>query len=235
MYSTNSICNVNKFVLNDNILDLNDKVIKELASELEQSTNKKDILTSNAKKIEDNFKAICNKISPLNLNKNNDQKENTSIKSIINENDEDMNNNLNNINIPENIKINTISTEKTEEIKVWNSNNICLINNNQNDYNYNGNQIPPNNYPQQQPSPNIYDNNMNNNMNYNMNMNNNVNNDININGNSSPFVNINVNNNMNMDSRNQLNVNENFEGNDDDESDEDDDDDNGEAGVYIGN
>ena len=135
MYSTNSICNVNKFVLNDNILDLNDKVIKELASELEQSTNKKDILTSNAKKIEDNFKAICNKISPLNLNKNNDQKENTSIKSIINENDENMNNNLNNINIPENIKINTISTEKTEEIKVGNSNNICLINNNQNDYN----------------------------------------------------------------------------------------------------
>ena len=127
----------------------------------------------------------------------------------------------------------------------------ATLNNNQNDYNYNGNQIPPNNYPQQQPSPNIYDNNMNNNMNYNMNMNNNmdmnnnmnynmnmnnnVNNDININGNSSPFVNINVNNNMNMDSRNQLNVNENFEGNDDDESDEDDDDDNGEAGGYIGN
>ena len=41
---------------------------KELASELEQSTNKKDKLASNAKKIEDNFKSIiCDKISPLNL------------------------------------------------------------------------------------------------------------------------------------------------------------------------
>ena len=138
MYSTNSICNINKFALNDNILDINDKVIKELASELEQSTNKKDKLASNAKKIEDNFKVICNKISPLNLNKNNEVKENTSIKSIINENDENINNNLNNLNIPENIKVNTISTEKTEELKVANvanCNNICLINNNQNDYN----------------------------------------------------------------------------------------------------
>ena len=146
MYSTNSICNVNRFILNDNILDANDKVIKELASELEQSTNKKDKLNSNAKKIEDNFKAICNKIPPLNLNinknndKNNEPKENTSIKTINNENENENEENNNNLNIPENIRINTISTEKTEERKIpannnSNNNNIGSININRNDYN----------------------------------------------------------------------------------------------------
>ena len=155
MYSTNSICNVNKFILNDNILDGNDKVIKELASELEQSTNKKDKLASNAKKIEDNFKVICNKISPLNLNKNNEE---ISIKTIINENDENSNINNNNAGLSENIKLNTVSTEKTEEtpkVNVINTfsninnacnanntnnvsgsnNNKCVININQNEYN----------------------------------------------------------------------------------------------------
>ena len=155
VYSTNSICNVNKFILNDNILDGNDKVIKELASELEQSTNKKDKLASNAKKIEDNFKVICNKISPLNLNKNNEE---ISIKTIINENDENSNINNNNAGLSENIKLNTVSTEKTEETpkvnvintfsninNACNANNInnvsgsnnnkCVININQNEYN----------------------------------------------------------------------------------------------------
>ena len=155
VYSTNSICNVNKFILNDNILDGNDKVIKELASELEQSTNKKDKLASNAKKIEDNFKVICNKISPLNLNKNNEE---ISIKTIINENDENSNINNNNAGLSENIKLNTVSTEKTEETPKVNiintysninnacnanntnnvsgsNNNKCVININQNEYN----------------------------------------------------------------------------------------------------
>jgi len=141
MYSGNSICNINKFILNDGIIEGNDRVIKELASELEQSTNKKDKLASNKKKIEDNFKIICNKISPLNLNKNNEIKENKEIKEslLINDNEsekyqfENINNNL---NICENLKINTntISTEKTEEHRQGN-NNICTININQNDYN----------------------------------------------------------------------------------------------------
>ena len=136
IYSTNSVCNVNRFVLNDGLFEPNDRVIKELASELEQSTNKKDILASNAKKIEDNFKSICQKISPLNLNKNKEQKINTSVKSI-NENDIYQNENTNNnLNIPENAKINTISTEKTEEHKNGNNtNNIGFISINQNDYN----------------------------------------------------------------------------------------------------
>ena len=64
IYRTNSICYVNKFVLYEYILDINEKDIKELESELEQSTNKKDKLTSKAKEMEDNFKVIYNKISP---------------------------------------------------------------------------------------------------------------------------------------------------------------------------
>ena len=140
IYSGNSICNINKFILNDVILEGNDRVIKELASELEQSTNKKDKLASNKKKIEDNFKIICNKISPLNLNKNIDKKENKEIRDSLsingNENEKYQFENINNnLNICENLKINTntISTEKTEEHRT--GNNICTININQNEYN----------------------------------------------------------------------------------------------------
>jgi len=50
-----------------------DKIIKEIASELEQSTNKKNMLCSNKKEIEKNFKAICEKIQPINLKLNNPQ------------------------------------------------------------------------------------------------------------------------------------------------------------------
>ena len=135
-YSTNSAINVNKFVLNDNIFETN-KVIKELASELEQSTNKKENLASNKKIIEENFKVICNKIAPLNLNKINSSGDNISLNENYNEifQNQNMNNNL---NMEENFKANTVSTEKTEEGKVVNanrgSNNICTININQNDY-----------------------------------------------------------------------------------------------------
>ena len=51
LYSTNSFnINMNKILLNDNIMEANQQVIRELASELEQSTNKKDLLNSNKKK-----------------------------------------------------------------------------------------------------------------------------------------------------------------------------------------
>ena len=142
----NSLYNVNKFVLNDGLLDINDRVIKELASELEQSTTKKDRFASNKKKIEDNFNKICGKISPLNLNKIDEQKEKqfTSSRSVnekeLVQNKEDINNN---INVGENVKINTVSTEKTDDYKAPginnsnnnNNNNICNININQNDDN----------------------------------------------------------------------------------------------------
>ena len=49
----------------------NDKIIKEIASELEQSTAKGNILCSNKKEIEKNFKSICDKIQPINLKLNN--------------------------------------------------------------------------------------------------------------------------------------------------------------------
>jgi hypothetical protein len=136
-YSTNSTVNVNKFVLNDNYFEAN-KVIKELASELEQSTNKKDNLASNKKIIEENFKVICNKISPLNLNKINCSGDNISLNENYNEIFQSQNLH-NNLNMEENFKgNNTVSTEKTEEGKKVNanrnSNNICTINLNQNDY-----------------------------------------------------------------------------------------------------
>ena len=137
-YSTNSAVNVNKFVLNDNYFEAN-KVIKELASELEQSTNKKDNLASNKKIIEENFKVICNKISPLNLNKINCSGDNISLNENYNEIFQNQNLH-NNLNIEENFKANTMSTEKTEEGKVGNSNrnsnNIRSININQNDYDF---------------------------------------------------------------------------------------------------
>ena len=59
--------NINKFLINDIQLEHNDKVIKELASELEQSTAKKDKLASNQKEIESKFKTACSNIEPINL------------------------------------------------------------------------------------------------------------------------------------------------------------------------
>ena len=58
--------NINKFIIEEDLKD-NDKIIKELASELEQSTAKANKLASNKKEIEENFKNICNKIQPTNL------------------------------------------------------------------------------------------------------------------------------------------------------------------------
>ena len=75
--SLNSLMNLNvnnkcnKFNLFEEDLHHNNKIIKELESELEQSTAKVNKLASNKKEIEDNFKSICNKIQPLNLKLNN--------------------------------------------------------------------------------------------------------------------------------------------------------------------
>ena len=92
----------------------NDKVIKEIASELEQSTNKKNMLCSNKKEIEKNFKSICDKIQPINLKLNNSktleqieefvEKNNSNLNTFSNKSEQistlfTNNNNLNNINI----------------------------------------------------------------------------------------------------------------------------------------
>ena len=129
--TTNDInYSVNKFVLNEDLNKHNNNhVIKELASELEQSTNKKDKLNSNKKKIENNFKLVCNRISPLNINKNKENKDNSIFEN---------NNQIENENkiFSERIKLNTMSTEKTEEQKdVININNIGPLYVNQNDLN----------------------------------------------------------------------------------------------------
>ena len=102
--------NCNKFNLLDKDLKNNDKIIKELASELEQSTAKVNKLASNKKEIEDNFKNICNKIQPINLKLNslpleqipeqkaNNEKEKEILAESINKNE------TININIEANIK-----------------------------------------------------------------------------------------------------------------------------------
>ena len=108
---TNNNNNNNKMVNEFVLVEQNDKVIKELESELEQSTMKKDKIVSNAKKIEDNFKNICDKIEPINLN----------IKNKINENNEEI--------INENEEINKeIINEKEEEPKKIFDNEIIIKN-----------------------------------------------------------------------------------------------------------
>ena len=59
--------NKNKNKKIDSFDNQNDKTIKEIASELEQSTAKGNLLCSNKKEIEKNFKIICDKIEPVNL------------------------------------------------------------------------------------------------------------------------------------------------------------------------
>ena len=61
---------VGKFNLFETNLEHNDKVIKELASELEQSTAKVNQFGSNKKEMEKKFKTICNNIPPINLKTN---------------------------------------------------------------------------------------------------------------------------------------------------------------------
>ena len=96
----------------DSLDGQNDKTIKEIASELEQSTAKQNLLCSNKKEIEKNFKLICDKIQPVNLkltNQNNLEKidefgeKNNYINNYSNKSEQNTtifsNNNLNNINI----------------------------------------------------------------------------------------------------------------------------------------
>ena len=129
-YSAKSVRNMNRIVFNDVISENKEHVIKELASELEQSTNKKDKLASNKKRIENNFKIICNKISPLKLNRIKDNKE------ALSSNENDINQNIiNTLNIGEKIKINSIIKEKKDEKKLKNNNNMNENNISQNDFN----------------------------------------------------------------------------------------------------
>ena len=150
--SLNSLININinnkdnkcnKFNLFEEDLNHKDKVIKELASELEQSTAKVNKLASNKKEIEENFKNICNKIQPINLKLNNlpleqipeqnkPQKENNN--NMTNKSDQNttilshnINNNLNKTNT------NNVTNHTNNIINNSNiTNNITGNNNNEN-------------------------------------------------------------------------------------------------------
>ena len=91
LFIENNNNNINRFLINDIQLEHNDKVIKELASELEQSTAKKDKLSSNQKEIESKFKNACNNIEPINLLGKNEI--NIRLNSDPNEKDKIINNN----------------------------------------------------------------------------------------------------------------------------------------------
>ena len=124
--STSNTINVNnnkvtKISIFETELQNTDKIIKEIAPELEQSTAKNNLLASNKKEIEENFKSICNKIQPLNLKLNNlekiDENENNDI------NKTKLNNNFNNsIDIKDKINI---STTNIDDKKLNNTLDLC--------------------------------------------------------------------------------------------------------------
>ena len=112
--------NINKFIINDIHLEQNDKIIKELASELEQSTAKKD-------KFEQKFKTACNNIEPINLLSNN--KTSNEKNSQIQNQYQYQTNNINQIN-------KQLSPSNSAEIVCDDNNNM-----NKNENNVNSNNI----------------------------------------------------------------------------------------------
>ena len=121
LINLNSNKNCNKFNLLEDDLKNNDKIIKELASELEQSTAKVNKLASNKKEIEDNFKNICNKIQPINLKLVNSPLEQIPEQKIKDEKEstqEQKENNIeNNINKKQNINNSLIKEELNQKEK----------------------------------------------------------------------------------------------------------------------
>ena len=149
--------NINKFIINDIHLEQNDKIIKELASELEQSTAKKD-------KFEQKFKTACNNIEPINLLSNNktSNEKNSQIQNqyqyqtnninqinkqlspsnsaeIVCDDNNNMNKNENNVNSNNIIKDNNniIKDNNNNVIINSNSNSNCNSNSNNNTNNIN--------------------------------------------------------------------------------------------------
>ena len=128
--------NINKFLINDTNQEQNDKIIKELASELEQSTAKKD-------KFEQKFKNACNNIEPINLlTKKNEIAENKELenkqienKEIICINKESKINQIITTNkIIEHNNENVLKSEKEKEI--INKVNVNIDNNDIHNNNY---------------------------------------------------------------------------------------------------
>ena len=147
--------NINKFIINDIHLEQNDKIIKELASELEQSTAKKD-------KFEQKFKTACNNIEPINLLSNNktSNEKNSQIQNqyqyqtnninqinkqlspsnsaeIVCDDNNTMNKNENNVNSNNIIKDNNNIIKDNNNNVIINSNSNCNSNSNNNTNNIN--------------------------------------------------------------------------------------------------
>ena len=188
--------NINKFIINDIHLEQNDKIIKELASELEQSTAKKD-------KFEQKFKSACNNIEPINLLANNktstEKNSQNQYQTNTNTNIEISQNNNSNNNIIKQIN---------KQLSPSNSSEIICDNNMNINENYSNNNIIKD-------SNNLQKDNNYVNMNINSNSNNNINN-INMksssNENQAPN-NIIMNNNIkanNNDDVNNSNINPNI-------------------------
>ena len=158
--------NINKFAINELKSDLNnDKIIKELASELEQTTAKRELKGSHKKEIEKKFQDACESIEPLKLPLQNSN--NNSNKDINSNNKINSNRNINsNININSNNKISS-NDNINSNIQINSNNNI-----NSND-NINSN--------------------VHINSNSNINLNNNINTNSNINSNSNVDSNSNIN------------------------------------------
>ena len=147
--------NINKFIINDIHLEQNDKIIKELASELEQSTAKKD-------KFEQKFKTAFNNIEPINLLSNNktSNEKNSQIQNqyqyqtnninqinkqlspsnsaeIVCDDNNTMNKNENNVNSNNIIKDNNNIIKDNNNNVIINSNSNCNSNSNNNTNNIN--------------------------------------------------------------------------------------------------
>ena len=147
--------NINKFIINDIHLEQNDKIIKELASELEQSTAKKD-------KFEQKFKTAFNNIEPINLLSNNktSNEKNSQIQNqyqyqtnninqinkqlspsnsaeIVCDDNNNMNKNENNVNSNNIIKDNNNIIKDNNNNVIINSNSNCNSNSNNNTNNIN--------------------------------------------------------------------------------------------------
>ena len=181
--------NINKFIINDIHLEQNDKIIKELASELEQSTAKKD-------KFEQKFKTAFNNIEPINLLSNN--KTSNEKNSQIQNQYQYQTNNINQIN-------KQLSPSNSAEI-------VCDDNNtmNKNENNVNSNNIIKDNNNIIKDNNNNVIINSNSNSNCNSNSNNNTNN---INMKTSSNENETTNNNIkqnNNDDVNNSNINSNI-------------------------
>ena len=147
--------NINKFIINDIHLEQNDKIIKELASELEQSTAKKD-------KFEQKFKTAFNNIEPINLLSNNktSNEKNSQIQNqyqyqtnninqinkqlspsnsaeIVCDDNNNLNKNENNVNSNNIIKDNNNIIKDNNNNVIINSNSNCNSNSNNNTNNIN--------------------------------------------------------------------------------------------------